>query len=363
MGAGRSSETTCCSGMGGLRSSRSDQPVRVVISGAAGQIAYSLLPMIAKGDMFGPTQRVILQCLDLNLPAVKESMRGMEMELKDGNFPLLTKVLFTTNDAEAFKDADYAVLLGAFPKQEGSEKKDLMEKNIMIFRTMGHAIEQHAAKKSVKVLVVGNPANTNALITAHYAPSVPKENFFALTRLDHNRALSQIACRANVGVGDVKNVIVWGNHTKSQFPDASHATIKGEPLNKVLAKQEDQLWLKEGFIEEIRKRGAAITSARKASSSMSAARAICDHFLDIHCGTRPGEIVSMGVWSANNPYDIAGDLIYSMPCTCSGQGKYQIHPGLTIDRWCKEKMKETEAELKEERQLATQIFSKHSQTR
>jgi len=365
MGGGDSKETTCCPRVagrhGGAPAPSAAEPVRVVISGAAGQIGYSLLPMIAKGDMFGPTQRVHLQCLDLNLPAVKENMKGVQMELEDGAFPLLHRAEFHTDDKAAFDGADYAILLGAFPKAKGTSQQETLEKNVMIFRTMGHAIE-HYAHKDCKVLVAGNPASTNALICANFAPKIPKEHFFSLTRLDQNRAACQIAKRANVSVHDVRNVIIWGSNGRSQFPDVEHCTVKGKPAAEVLASTQDQKWLEADFLETVKSRGQNILDARKASCALSAARAITEHVRDLHCGTRPGEFSSMGVWSTGNEYNIADDLMFSMPIICQGKGRCSLAPGLTISNSSRMKMKQIETELITERSNVQQIFRKNAQS-
>jgi len=334
---------------------RTKRPIRVGITGVAGQIGYALVPMIAAGDMFGPDQPVIIQGVDLDIPAVKESLKGLKMELEDGEYPLLVDVVFTTEVGVAFKDVDYAILLGASPRLQGMERKDLMEKNIAIFRTMGEAIEQHASK-DIRVLVVGNPANTNCLIASHYAPSIPKKNFSALTRLDMNRAKGQIALKAGVNVEDVKNAIIWGNHSSTQYPDVSHATIKGKPVKQVLS--EHTSWLQGPFIELIQKRGAVIINARKASSALSAARGVITHINSWHCGTKEGEYVSMGVFTdGNEGYDIAKGLIYSFPVTCKN-GDYTVVKGLAVDSFSKTKLQATEDELKEERTLAFEILGK-----
>eukprot|EP00913_Durusdinium_trenchii_P020955 g19691.t1 len=235
------------------------EPIVVTVCGAAGHIGYSLLPMIAAGELFGPGRRVTLQCLDLNLPEVMDSMRGMEMEMQDGNFPLLHKVVFTTDDSEAFQGADYAILLGAFPKQDGLDKREIMEKNVMIFRTMGRALEKHV-KPDCKVLVVGNPAHTNAWICAQHAPSL-RRNIFALTRLDQNRATGQMAHHFGIAVHEIRNVVVWGCHAK--FPDVDHAVVKGKPL--MSCSDADRKGLNELFRKEMQQRGASIVKARKAS--------------------------------------------------------------------------------------------------
>jgi len=362
MGGGGSKETTCCGGgTSGPVAPSNAEPVRVTITGAAGQIGYSLLPMIANGNMFGKSQRVILQCLDLNLPGVKENMRGIQMELQDGNFPLLHKAEFVTDDEKAFANADYAILLGAFPRQEGREKRDLMDKNVMIFRTMGHALDKFA-KNSCKVLVVGNPANTNALICSHYAKSLDKSNFFALTRLDHNRALGAIAGRANVAVGQVRNVVVLGNHTKTQVPYAQACTIRGKRIVDAF-KGEDLEWLNNRFPEEIQKRGAAIISARKGSSALSAARAITDHIHDLHVGVQGPHFVSMGVLTDGKSYGVEEGLIFGMPVNCPGQGNYTINQSLVLDPETIEKVKISEKDLIEERTMAMEIIKKHEDDR
>lgn len=330
------------------------KPIRVAITGVAGQIGYALLPMIANGDMFGPDQEVIIQGVDLNIEAVRENLKGIQMELDDGSYGLLKQVIFTTDPNVAFRDADVAILLGAFPRKQGMERKDLMEKNISIFKTMGTAIEKNASK-NIKVLVVGNPANTNCLVCSEFAPSIPKQNFTALTRLDHNRARGQIALRAGVQLPDVKGVMIWGNHSSTQYPDVNHGTIQGKSIASVLAA--DAGWLKNEFIEMIQKRGAAIINARKASSALSAARAITNHVHDWIVGTdSAGEIVSMAVYTNGaDGYGIDKGLIYSFPCVCRGGGSFDIVKNLPIDDLSREKMKVTERELIEERELAFQI--------
>jgi len=309
--------------------------------------------MIANGDMFGERE-VIIQGVDLNIDAVKANLRGIQMELDDGYYPKLQKVIFTTDPNVAFKDADVAILLGAFPRKQGMERKDLMEKNISIFKTMGTAIEQNASK-DIKVLVVGNPANTNCLVCSKYAPSVPKKNFSALTRLDHNRAKGQLALKAGVQLSDVKDVIIWGNHSSTQYPDTTHATIQGKSADSVIPSS----WLQKDFVSMIQTRGAAIINARKASSALSAARGITNHVHDWICGTvEKGEVISMGVFTDGaDGYDIEKGLIYSFPVTCSGGGAFEVKKGLTIDSFSMAKMKDTEKELIEERELAFQLVN------
>lgn len=327
------------------------KPIRVAITGVAGQIGYALLPMIANGDMFGPDQEVIIQGVDLPIDQVKENLKGINMELEDGYYPLLKKVIFTTDPNVAFKDADVGILLGAFPRKQGMERKDLMEKNISIFKQMGTAIEANASK-DIKVLVVGNPANTNCLVCSTYAPSIPKKNFSALTRLDHNRARGQIALKAGVNLNAVQNVTIWGNHSSTQYPDVTSATINGKKVEDVLSSE--KAWLKGPFIEMIQKRGAAIINARKASSALSAARAITNHVHDWIVGSP--DCVSMAVYTdGSDGYGIEKGLMYSFPVVCKGNGQYDIVKGLPIDDFSKAKMKTTEQELIEERELAMDI--------
>jgi len=325
------------------------KPLVVCVTGAAGQIGYAITPMICGGDMFGPDQPVIIHLLDL--PFCMESLGGVVMEIEDGNYPLVYGVVATSDVEKAFSGADCAVLLGAFPRKQGMERKDLMEKNIGIFRTMGEAVERNASA-DIKVLVVGNPANTNALVMSHYAPKVPKRNFTAMTRLDHHRALGQIALKAGVGVKDVQNVIIWGNHSSTQYPDVNHGTVQGKPIRSVI---KDQNYLDTEFISCIQKRGAAIIEARKASSALSAARAAVRHMRSWVCGTENGEFVSMGVISDGNGYGVKEGLMYSFPCTCAN-GEWKIHNGLSIDDFSKKKMKATEDELAEEKELAFSLL-------
>jgi len=337
-------------GLGSLASS-SGKPVTVTITGVAGQIGYALLPMIAKGDMFGKDTPVIIKGLDLNMPQVLENAKGIHMELEDGSFPLLRGFQFTTEAKEAFTDCDYAVLLGAFPRKQGMERKELMEKNVSIFKTMGEAINNYA-NSTCKVLVVGNPANTNCLIAQKYAKKLPAENFTAMTRLDHNRAKHQVANKAGAKYSDVARVCIWGNHSSTQYPDVSHATIAGKPVSSVIT---DKAWIQDEFVKTVQQRGAAIINARKASSALSAARGVCGHINDWHNGTKGDDFVSMAIITPkDNGYGIKEGLCYSFPCKCAG-GKWSIVKGLPIDSFSRGKMTATEQELDEERTLAYQI--------
>lgn len=333
-------------------------PVKVLVTGAAGQIAYSLVCKVANGEVFGPNQQVILHMLDI-LPA-EAALNGVVLELQDCAFPLLAGIKATVDLEEAFTDIDVALLVGAMPRREGMERKDLLAANAKIFKQQGAALDQYA-KKTCKVLVVGNPANTNALIAAQCAPSIPKENFSALTRLDHNRAQAQLAlklgkkCNAIVSAQDIKNVTIWGNHSSTQYPDAFKATCNCDCCkNSQVAKcLEDDAWLKNEFITTVQKRGAAIIKARKLSSAMSAAKAICDHMRDWWSGTSADSWVSMGVWSTGNKYNIADGIIYSFPVRCE-KGAWTIVEGLEIDEFSREKMDATAKELTDER---TEAFS------
>ncbi|CAL8149995.1 unnamed protein product [Prunus armeniaca] len=299
------------------------EPVTVLVTGAAGQIGYAIVPMIARGAMLGPDQPVILHMLDIE-PAA-ESLNGVKMELIDAAFPLLRGVVATTDVHEACKGVNIAVMVGGFPRKEGMERKDVMSKNVSIYKAQASALEKNAAA-DVKVLVVANPANTNALILKEFAPSIPEKNITCLTRLDHNRALGQISEKLNVHVGDVKNVIIWGNHSSTQYPDVNHATVTtsgGEkPVRELVANDQ---WLNTEFITTVQQRGAAIIKARKLSSALSAASSACDHIRDWVLGTPKGSWVSMGVYS-DGSYGIQPGLVYSFPVTCE-KGQWSIVQG------------------------------------
>ncbi|CAL9158912.1 unnamed protein product [Musa hybrid cultivar] len=328
-------------------------PVRVLVTGAAGQIGYALVPMIARGVMLGPDQPVILHMLDI--PPAAEALNGVKMELVDAAFPLLKGVVATTDAVEACTGVNVAVMVGGFPRKEGMERKDVMSKNVSIYKSQASALEAHAAP-NCKVLVVANPANTNALILKEFAPSIPAKNITCLTRLDHNRALGQISERLNIQVSDVKNVIIWGNHSSTQYPDVSHATIKtssGQKPVRELVSDDD--WLKGEFIKIVQQRGAAIIKARKLSSALSAASAACDHIRDWVLGTPEGTWVSMGVYS-DGSYNVPAGLIYSFPVTCRA-GEWTIVQGLSVDEFSRKKMDATAEELTEEKALAYSCLS------
>jgi len=321
-------------------------PVIVVITGAAGQIGYCLTPLVAKGMMLGPDQPVILHLLEIT--PVIPALNAIVMELDDCAYPLLKGVVVTDSPEVAFKDADYVLFVGAFPRKEGMERKELIGKNAQIFSSQGKILDR-VAKKSVKIVVVGNPANTNCLITMKSAPSIPRENFTCLTRLDHNRAIGQLGIRAHKSPSDIKNVIIWGNHSSTQYPDVRFATIQEQHATSLIEKE----WLQNDFISTIQQRGAAVIKARGASSALSAANAIIDHMHDWIIGTPGGVWVSMGV-PADGSYGISDELIYSYPVNCKN-GNYSIVKGLEIDDFSKSKLDATKNELLEERSAAFEI--------
>ncbi|MCG5513332.1 malate dehydrogenase [Ectothiorhodospira shaposhnikovii] len=315
-------------------------PVRVAVTGAAGQISYSLLFRIASGDMLGKDQPVILQLLEIT-PAM-DALRGVVMELEDCAFPLLAGVVISDKPEEAFADADYALLVGARPRGPGMERKDLLEANAAIFSVQGKALNA-VASRQVKVLVVGNPANTNALIAQRNAPDLDPRNFTAMTRLDHNRALAQLAGKTGAATTDIRQMIIWGNHSATQYPDISQATVKGDAAAGLVPRD----WYETDFIPTVQQRGAAIIKARGASSAASAASSAIDHIRDWALGTPDGDWVSMAVPS-DGSYGIEEGLIYSFPVTCKN-GDYSIVQGLEIDAFSRERMTVTEQELREER--------------
>jgi malate dehydrogenase len=316
-------------------------PVRVAVTGAAGQIGYSLIFRIASGAMLGPDTRVILQLLEVT-PALG-ALSGVKMELDDCAFPLLDGVVCTDDANVAFGDADVALLVGAMPRKDGMERKDLLSANGGIFKPQGQAIAKNA-KKDIKVLVVGNPANTNALIALNNAAGIDPRQFTAMTRLDHNRAMSQLAMRVNRPVSSIKKMTVWGNHSTTQYPDLSHCEVDGKPAKSLV---NDDAWINDTFIPTVAKRGAAVIKARGASSAASAANAAVDHIRSWALGTAPGDWVSMSVPS-DGSYGVPEGLVSSFPCTCAG-GNYQIVKGLEIDAYSRAKIDASVAELQEER--------------
>ncbi|HSG89883.1 MAG TPA: malate dehydrogenase [Pseudomonadales bacterium] len=315
------------------------EPVRVAVTGAAGQIGYSLLFRIASGEMLGKDQPVILQLLEIT-PAM-DALRGVVMELEDCAFPLLAGIVPTDDSNVAFKDVDYALLVGSRPRSKGMERKDLIEANAAIFSVQGKALNDNASR-GVKILVVGNPANTNALIAQRNAPDLDPRQFTAMTRLDHNRAAAQLARKTDAHVTDVENLCIWGNHSATQYPDIHRATVKGVGAMTLV----DMEWYEKDFIPTVQQRGAAIIEARGASSAASAANAAIDHMHDWALGSAPGDTVSMGVYS-DGSYGIRKGLIYSFPVTCAN-GDWQIVQGADISDFSRARMAATEKELLEE---------------
>jgi malate dehydrogenase len=316
-------------------------PVRVAVTGAAGQIGYSLLYRIAAGEMLGKDQPVILQMLEIT-PALK-ALNGVIMELEDCAFPLLAGTVPTDDANVAFGDADYALLVGAMPRKQGMERADLLKANGAIFTVQGKAISD-SASRNVKVLVVGNPANTNALITYKNAPKINPRQITAMTRLDHNRAVAQLAARVKAPVTDVKKMTIWGNHSVTQFPDLYHCEVNGKNAHALV---NDHEWYAGSYIPRVGKRGAEVIEARGLSSAASAANAAIAHMRDWAQGTAPGDWVSMAMPS-DGSYGIPEGLVYSYPCVCKN-GDYEIVKGLEINDFCRGKMDTTAKELAEER--------------
>ncbi len=323
------------------------QPVRVAVTGAAGHIGYSLLFRIASGEMLGDDQPVILQLMEIT-PALN-ALNGVVMEINDCAYPLVQGVVVTDDAEQAFGDADYVMLVGAKPRSKGMERGDLLTENGKIFKPQGKAINDFA-NRDVKVLVIGNPANTNALIAMNNAPDLSPSQFVAMTRLDHNRAISQVAEKTGAKVADIKRVTIWGNHSATQYPDLNHATIKGEPAMDQL----DREWVRNTFIPRVQKRGAEIIEARGMSSAASAAYAGLAQIRDWVNGSESGNWLSMAVLS-DGSYDIPEGLIYSYPVTVEN-GKWNVVQGLDIDDFSREKMRATQKELEEERDAVKDLI-------
>ena len=322
-------------------------PIRVAVTGAAGQISYSLLFRIASGSMLGPDQPVILQLLEIT-PAL-EALKGVAMELDDCAFPLLAGIVQTDDPKVAFKDAEYALLVGARPRGPGMERKDLLEANAAIFSAQGKAMNE-VASRTIKVLVVGNPANTNALIAQRNAPDIDPRQFTAMTRLDHNRAMAQIAAQTGKTVNDINKMTIWGNHSSTQYPDLHHCLVDGKAAIELI----EQNWYENDYIPQVQQRGAAIIKARGASSAASAASAAVDHMRSWALGSDADDWVSMGVYS-DGSYGIQEGLIYSFPCVCNN-GDWQIVQGLEINEFSQARMQATEQELAEERDAVKHLL-------
>ena len=323
-------------------------PVRVAVTGAAGQIGYALLFRIASGEMLGKDQPVVLSLLEIPDEKAQKALKGVMMELDDCAFPLLAGMEAHSDPMSAFKDVDYALLVGARPRGPGMERADLLAANAQIFTAQGKALDKVASRK-VRVLVVGNPANTNAYIAMKSAPSLPAGNFTAMMRLDHNRALSQLAAKTGKPVASIKQMAVWGNHSPTMYPDVRFATVDGKPAESLI----DQAWYRETFIPTVGKRGAAIIEARGLSSAASAANAAIDHMRDWALGTN-GAWVTMGVPS-DGSYGIPKEILYGFPVTCK-DGKYEIVQGLAIDEFSRGKMNATLKELTDERDAVAHLL-------
>jgi malate dehydrogenase len=328
----------------------SNQVKRIAVTGGAGQIAYSLLFRLAAGDLLGADQPIALHILEL--PVAMPALEGVRMELEDGAFPLLQEIHIGSDPTQIFKDVDYALLIGSKPRGPGMERKDLLQDNGHIFVEQGKALNE-SAKTHVKVFVVGNPCNTNCLIAMSHAPRIPKENFCAMTRLDQNRATFQLAHKAHMPVTDVSCVTIWGNHSATQVPDFWHAKLQGRPATAMI---QDQSWLENDFIAAVQKRGAAIIQARGKSSAASAANALIDAIRDLLQPTPTGQWFSSAVFSYNNPYGITDHLVFSFPCYCPVEGQWEIIPHLEINELLETRLKLTEKELIEERDLVRDLI-------
>jgi len=323
------------------------QPVRVAVTGAAGQIGYAALFRIAAGEMLGPDQPIILQLLEL--PQALPALKGVVMELEDCAFPLLQQIIISDDPNVIFKDIDYALLIGARPRSKGMERSDLLSANAEIFSVQGKALNAHA-KKDVKVLVVGNPANTNALITQHFAPSINPHQIHAMMRLDHNRAVSYIARKLNQPVSGIKHVTIWGNHSTTQYPDLFHATAQGKVVSEAVTQQ----WISDDFLPTVQKRGAAVIEARGASSAASAANAAISHVRNWVLGTPADDWVSMGVPS-DGSYGIAPGIVFGFPCRCVN-GEYQIVQDLSWNDFSRSKIVASQEELLEEKEAVSNLL-------
>jgi malate dehydrogenase len=330
-----------------IRKKQMKTPVHIAVTGAAGQISYSLLFRLAAGSLLGPEQPIVLHLLEI--PQAMEALQGVVMELKDCAYPLLHRIEITADPKVAFRDVDYAFLVGARPRGPGMERKDLLEVNAEIFAVQGKALNE-VANRNIKILVTGNPANTNALIALKNAPDLKPENFSAMTRLDHNRALSQLAEKCGVLPSDVKNMIIWGNHSITQYPDLHHAKVKGQDALSLV----EHDWFVKEFIPTVQQRGAAIIKARGQSSAASAANAAINQMNDWALGTKEGDWVSMAIPS-DGSYGIEQGLVYSYPVTVV-DGQINIVKGLEINEFSMQRMRATEAELKEERDSVRHLF-------
>ena len=325
-------------------------PIRIAVTGGAGQIAYSLLFRIGNGEVFGPDQPVILQILEI--PAAMDALKGVVMELKDSAQPLVKDIIMSDDPNVAFKDANWAILVGGKPRGPGMERGDLIAANGPIFVSQGKALNDHAAD-DIRILVVANPCNSNCLVAKANAPDIPANRWFAMTRLDENRAKSQLAEKAGLQVTDVSQMAIWGNHSATQFPNFEHAKIKGKPAETLIA---DRDWLENSFIGTVQKRGAAIIKARGLSSAASAASAVLDTIRSLIAPTPAGEWFSAAIPSEGNPYGIEAGLIYSFPLRSDGEGRAEIVAGLELSSYAFAKIKASEDELKAEREAIRHLL-------
>lgn len=323
---------------------------RIVVTGGAGQIAYSLLFRIANGDLFGPNQPIALHILEI--PSMIQALEGIKMELEDCAFPLLQDIQIGSDPYQLFKDIHYALLVGAKPRGPGMERKDLLQENGKIFVEQGKALHE-VAHDSARVFVVGNPCNTNCLIAMNQGDRIPKQHFYAMTRLDQNRACFQLASKAKVSIEEVANVTIWGNHSSTQVPDFFHASIKGRPVLSVI---DDKQWLENDFIGIVQKRGAAIIAARGKSSAASAAQAIIDSVKDVLFPTDYGKWFSSAIYAYGNRYGIREDLVFSFPCRIEKEETIHIVPGLELNEFLQKRIVLTEQELIEERDLVKDLL-------
>jgi malate dehydrogenase len=323
--------------------------IRVAVTGAAGQVAYAMLARLASGEVFGPQQPVVLQLLEI--PQAMPALEGVAMELDDCSFPLLHDVVLTDDPNKAFKDCNWALLVGSFPRKQGMERKDLLGINGKIFVGQGKALAANAAK-DIRILVVGNPCNTNCLVAYHNGRDIPAERWSAMTRLDHNRARTALARKAGVANGDVTQVTIWGNHSNTQYPDFTNARIRGKPATEVIP---DRNWLENTFVPQIQNRGAAVIKARGASSAMSAANGALDHVKSMLQATPAQDWVSAAVVSKSE-YTVPAELVFSYPCRSDGKGNLGIVGGVKLDTFGQQKFQTTLKELQEEREAVKELL-------
>jgi malate dehydrogenase len=317
----------------------------VCVTGSAGQIGYAFIPLLLTGQVFGPNTKINLRLLDI--PQMEDVLKGVILEIEDGAYPLLSSVQAGSDPKVLFKDIDVGVFIGGFPRKQGMERKELLTINGKIFKAQGEALNE-VAKPDCHCIVVANPANTNCLLLQSNCPKLPKENFSCLTRLDHNRSLTQLALKAGVHVTEVRNTIIWGNHSSTQYPDVNHGTIAGKPIREVI---KDEAYLNKDFIERVQKRGAEIIAARKGSSVFSAANAVKDHLRDWYLGGQPGEWTSMGLITRGD-YGIPEGLCFSFPVVCKGKWQVDVVQGLKHDEFSLERIKVTQQELEDEKKDA-----------